>query len=250
MIKNIKNELCKIYKSYRFIIFSLIMVLVSVLMGVILSFVEKQGTLPEETISMVTGGAFPLQVLSVLSDIVLPIFATILVCFLVIDEYNNGTLKLPLLCGHKRVVVLLSKIIAVFVTMFVIILVSYLSASVTGMVIWGSKEVLDTAWETYLVFMETYLSMISWSVIAFVLALYIHNSGTMIGIVSVLLVVSSIVTGLFPEPSKMLVPYYFKAFATMSDLHSILFGIGICIEGIVIFGMFAIGKFNRMEISK
>ena len=250
MIKNIKNEICKIYKSYRFIIFSVIMILVSVAMGVILNFVAKQGTLPEETVSAVTGGAFPLQVLSVISDIVLPIFATILVCFLVIDEYNNGTLKLPLLCGYKRFVVLVSKIIAVFVTMFVIMMASYISASVTGMVIWGSSEILATALETFIVFMETYLSMISWSVVMFVLALYIHNSGTMLGIVSVLLVVSSIVTGLFPESSKMLIPYYFKAFANMSDMHSILFGLGICLEGIIIFGMFAFGRFNQMEISK
>jgi ABC-type transport system involved in multi-copper enzyme maturation permease subunit len=250
MIKNIKNEMCKIYKSNRFVVFSTILILVSIVMGAALRFVEKQGAFPPETISMVTGGAFVLQVLSVISDMVLPIFATLLVCFLIIDEYNNGTLKLPLLCGYKRVIVLLSKVAAVFVTMFVLMLVSYLSATATGVVIWGSEEVLSTAMESFVVFMETYLSMISWSVIMFVFALFIHNSGIMIGIVSVLLVVSSLVTGLFPEASKMFVTYYFKAFASMSDVHSILFGIGICIEGIVIFGMLAFGRFNQMEISR
>lgn len=250
MIKNIRNELYKIYKSNRFILFSMIMVIVSIAMGIILKQVEKMGTFPEETIAAVTGGAFPLQVLSIISDMVLPIFATLLVCFLVIDEYNNGTLKLPLLCGHKRVVVLLSKIVAVFFMMFVIMILSYVSATLTGMVLWGKEAILKNVVETFWVYMETYLSIISWTVVMFVFAMFIQNSGTMIGIVAVLLVISSLAGGLFPEASKMFVTYYFKAFSSITDRGGILFGIGICIETIVIFGMLAYGRFNQMEISK
>ena len=84
----------------------------------------------------------------------------------------------------------------------------------------------------------------------FVLALFIQNSGTMIGIVSVILVMSSIVSSLFPKVSKIMVPYYFKAFESMTDINSILFGIGICFETMIIFGMFAFSRFHRMEINK
>ncbi len=250
MVKSIRNEFYKICKSNKFLIFSLIVIGISLAMGGLIRMIEIKGLIPQDQMNLLTGGAFSEQVLSTIADILLPILATLLVCFLVIDETNAGTLKLPFLCGYSRSTVLIAKMVAVLITMLAIMFMSWISASITAMALWGINTVIQTLLSSLLLYMETYLAIAGWTIIIFFVAFFMQNGGTMIGVIAVFLLICSLFMGFFPEFSKLFVPYYFKGFMMTKSSHDILLGIGVCVATSVIFGLLAFGKFKRTEINK
>lgn len=250
MIKNIRNEFFKIYRSNKFLVFSLIIIGISIALGVLIRMIEVQGLLPQEQMIEITGGFFSIQVLTTISDVILPILVTLLVSFLVIDETNTGTLKLPFLCGYHRTEVLIGKMVAVLITMFAIMIISWISATITAIFLWGAGTVISSLFEALIFYMETYLAIVSWAIIMFFVALFIHNSGTMIGIIAVFLLISSLFAGFFPGILKFFVPYYFKGFISTTSSVDFWLGVGVCLLTAIFFGGLAFIKFNKMEINK
>lgn len=250
MGKNIKNEWIKVNKSKRLLVFSLIIVVLSAFFGVVVRKIEQTGQLTADMLEGTIGGYFPLQILGVVSDMVLPIFATLLVCFLIIDEYNGGTLKLPLLSGHSRDAVISAKIVTVLLCMFFIVGLTWGSSTIVAAVIWGGESVVPVLFDNLLIFFETYLAIAGWSLVMFLVALFLQNSGIMIGVVTVILVMSSLVGNMFPEISKYILTYYFKAFASQAENMNLVLGNGICVGTLLLFGVLTIGRFRRMEICK
>ena len=82
-MKNVKNELYKLWKGRRLGIFLLILFVTCIAMGVLVSSIQMKGLLEKDVIDSMTGGNFPTQVLGMIADIVLPVFATLVVTFLV-----------------------------------------------------------------------------------------------------------------------------------------------------------------------
>lgn len=250
MLSILKNELIKIVKSKRFLIFTLIMILLCVFFGFVVLQIEKSGMATGEMLEQMIGGYFPIQILGLVSDMVLPIFATLLACFLFIDEYNSGTLKLPILCGHSRNAILTAKMITILLIMGYLMIITWFSASLVSIVFWGVKGVQQLFWVNLGIYAQTFIAMAGWSMIMILISLFLQNSGIVIGIITVILVISSIVGGMFPAVAQYIITYYLKAFSSQSGMVNYLLGNFVCISGLIISGFLSYIKFNCMEIQK
>lgn len=250
MLGILKNELVKVAKSKRIAIFTGIILTLCAFFGIVVVQMEKTGMATDEMIQEMAGGNFPIQMLGLVSDMVLPIFATLLACFLLIDEYNSGTLKLPILCGHSRNSIITAKMLAVISIMAYIMTMIWLGANLTSVILWGADGVIQMLGSNLLIYVQTFIAMVSWSLIMMLVALFLKNSGIMIGIMTVILVVSSVVGSMFPSIARYIITYYLKAFASQSGTVSYALGDMVCLSMLAIFGAAAYLRFNLMEIQK
>lgn len=250
MLGIMKNELIKLTKSKRIAIFTSIIIILNVFFGIVVLQMEKTGMAPEEMLQEMVGGYFPIQILGVVSDMVLPIFATLLACFLLIDEYNSGTLKLPILCGHSRNAIMTAKILAVLMVMAYIMTVTWISANLTAVILWETDGVIEMLGSNLMIYAQTFVAIASWSLIMMLAALFLQNSGIMIGIMTAVLVISSVVGSMFPSIARYIITYYLKAFSSQSGTVSYILGDAVCMSVFVIFGIAVYLRFNRMEIQK
>lgn len=250
MLAIFRNEIIKILKSKRVYIFAAIMVVISVLFGVIISQMQKTGAVSDEMMQQMIGGYFPIQILGMVSDMLLPIFATLFACFLLTDEYNSGTLKLPILCGHSRKNLLTAKIAAISITITVITIVTFISAHIVAAFIWGIGTVQNMFLGNLVIYAETLLAILSWGICMVLLSLWIQNSGVLIGAVVAVLVVSSLIGSVFPDISKFILTFYFKAFSSLAGTMNYSLAIGVCVGSMMIFCGIAFWRFEKMEIQK
>lgn len=250
MLAIFRNEIIKILKSKRVYIFAAIMVVISVLFGVIISQMQKTGAVSDEMMQQMIGGYFPIQILGMVSDMLLPIFATLFACFLLTDEYNSGTLKLPILCGHSRKNLLTAKIAAISITITVITIVTFISAHIVAAFIWGIGTVQNMFLGNLVIYAETLLAILSWGICMVLLSLWIQNSGVLIGAVVAVLVVSSLIGSVFPDISKFILTFYFKAFSSLAGTMNYSLAIGVCVGSMMIFCGIAFLRFEKMEIQK
>lgn len=250
MAKILKIELVKSVKSKRLIIFVAIMLFLSIFFGIVMRQIENTGMVTEEMMKTMRGGFFSMQILGLSADMVLPIFSTLFACFLVSDEYSNGTLKLPILCGHTRINVIVSKIFAVILMMFVILMVTWVCSNVVSAFIWGDEGVISMMAFSAMDYGKTFLALAAWSVMMITCSLYIQNSGILIGTMVAVLMVSSIIGNMFPSIAKYIITYYLKAFIGMKDVKEIMTGCIVCLITTVLFGILALVSFCKMEIQK
>lgn len=250
MLAVFRNELTKILKSKRFYIFAAIMVIISALFGIVVFNMQKMGTVSEKMMHQMIGGYFPIQILGIVSDMLLPIFSTLLAGFLITDEYNNGTLKLPLLCGHSRKNVLTAKIASISITMAFIMAVTFISSHIIAILIWGFNSVKKMFIGNMAIYGETFLAILSWGVCMVLLSLWIQNSGVLIGVVVSILVAGSLIGNVFPGIAKYILIYYFKAFSSLAGAINYLLAVGVCMGSMIVFCSIAYWRFGKLEIQK
>ena len=246
MMKNIKNEWYKIYKGKRLAIFLMILFATSLGLGFVVRSLQMSGTLD---VSESIGGNFALEVLGMLADIVLPVFTTLFVTFLVTDEINSGSLKLPLLCGQSRDNLIASKAVVVIMGLFSLMAVTFITSNVVAVFFWGSDSVISDLSRNAVVFVETFLALTGWALIILFVSLFMKNSGAMVGVATIVLVVGTVVSSVCPQFAKYEVMYYFKAFISLQPMNH-LFAFSICAGTIVVFFILTTVKFRMLQIQK
>ena len=245
-MKNIKNEWYKIYKGKRLTIFLLILFATCIALGFVVRSLQMAGTVD---VSESIGGNFALEVLGMLADIVLPVFATLFVTFLVTDEINSGSLKLPLLCGQSRENLIASKAAVVIMGLFSLMAVTFITSNVIAIIFWGSDAVISDLLRNAIIFAETFLALTGWSLIILFVSLFMKNSGAMVGVATIVLVVGTVVSSVCPQFAKFEVMYYFKAFISLQPMNH-LFAFFICTGTIVVFFVLTTVKFRMLQIQK
>ena len=249
MIKNIKNEMYKLWKGRRLGIFILILLVTCIAMGVLVRSIQIKGFFEKEVIDSMIGGNFPTQVLGVIADIVLPVLATLFVTFLVTDEAESGSLKLPLLCGQSREKLIVAKTVAVLIGAMALMAVTYISSNIVAAVFWGSDSVAAALFPNAVIFAESYFALAGWSMIVLFASLFVKNSGSMVGIAVIVLVIGCILSSASPQIAKYEVMYYLKAFVSMVVLDRTL-AMAVCGGTVVAFLTMATLKFRALQIQK
>ena len=249
-MKNIVNEWYKIYKGKRIALFTLVLLGITIAIAITIRFMEHQGNLDQEYIDMMIGGNFPLQVLGVIADIVLPVFVTLFVTFLVTDELDCGSLKLPLLCGQSRVRLITSKTIVVWRGTLSLIVFTFVITNIVAAVIWGQDMILQSLGYNAIVFSETFLALAGWAVVMLFISLFVKNSGVMVGISVFILVAGLIVSSVSPRVASFGVMYYFKAFFDLGLKVNLMLAMAVCFSTIVAFYGLLVLKFRRLQINK
>lgn len=251
MISIIGNELYKIFRSKRIYIFLAILLVFSVGIAFLVSNITPSEQISAEMIDMLKGPYFPAQILSIISDLLLPIFATLIITFLISDEYDNGTLKLPLLHGFSRGRVIISKVIAGILVTVLMLLFVLVAAYGMGLLLWGSRVVDSGQFvNTLKAYSLTVLPFITLILLTAFIAILVKNSGIVIGVMVAIFVLGSFVSGVFPNVSTYLPTYYLKAFASSLDKINYSRALLVCgIYGVAAYAA-AYLKFFRMEIQK
>ena len=248
-MKNVKNELYKLWKGRRLGIFLLILFVTCIAMGVLVSSIQMKGLLEKDVIDSMTGGNFPTQVLGMIADIVLPVFATLFVTFLVTDEADNGSLKLPLLCGQSREKLIAAKAVVVLIGAMALIAVTYVTSNIVAVAFWGSDTVVEALFPNAIIYAETYFALAGWSMVVLFVSLFVKNSGSMVGIAVIVLVIGCILSSASPQIAKYEVMYYLKAFVSMTAIDRTL-AMSVCGGTIVAFFAMTTFKFKALQIQK
>ena len=248
-MKNVKNELYKLWKGRRLGIFLLILFVTCIAMGVLVISIQMKGLLEKDVIDSMTGGNFPTQVLGMIADIVLPVFATLFVTFLVTDEADSGSLKLPLLCGQSREKLIAAKAVVVLISAMALIAVTYVTSNIVAVAFWGSDTVVAALFQNAVIYAETYFALAGWSMVVLFVSLFVKNSGSMVGIAVIVLVIGCILSSASPQIAKYEVMYYLKAFVSMVAIDRTL-AMAVCGGTIVAFFAMTTLKFKALQIQK
>ncbi len=136
MLQLLYNELYKIFHNKRIYIFLGIIAAFTILTAVLINFMPETQYNTAEMLNSVKGPYYPREVYNIMSDVLFPIFVILIVIFLVAEEYENGTLKLPLIHGFSRQEVIASKIIcSIIVTIFMLVS-TYAMTYIISQILW------------------------------------------------------------------------------------------------------------------
>ncbi|SCY56645.1 ABC-2 family transporter protein [Butyrivibrio hungatei] len=248
-MKNVRNELYKLWKGKRLGIFLLILVATSIAFGMLVYSIQVKGLLEKEDIDAMIGGNFPVQVLGMIADIVLPVLATLFVTFLFTDEANSGSLKLPLLCGQSRVKLITAKAVVVLIGSLALVAVTFIASNIVAVMFWGSDSVVASLFQNALIYANTYLALAGWSMVVLFVSIFIKNSGSMVGVAVIVLVVGCILSSVSPKIAQYEVMYYFKAFVSLQSLNYVL-AMSVCIGTALVFFILSAIKFRILQIQK
>ena len=227
----------------------MILFVTCIAMGVLVISIQMKGLLEKDVIDSMTGGNFPTQVLGMIADIVLPVFATLFVTFLVTDEADSGSLKLPLLCGQSREKLIAAKAVVVLISAMALIAVTYVTSNIVAVAFWGSDTVVAALFQNAVIYAETYFALAGWSMVVLFVSLFVKNSGSMVGIAVIVLVIGCILSSASPQVAKYEVMYYLKAFVSMVAIDRTL-AMAVCGGTIVAFFAMTTLKFKALQIQK
>lgn len=250
MKKLFENEMYKIFKSKRIYIFCGILAFVALVFSLIVKQVYMAGQFGEDITLKELAVQYPLQLLSTVSDLLLPIFATLMITFLIADEYNEGTLKLSILSGYGRNRIIISKVLAVIVATVIMLVVVYITSYLGSFLAFGSAVIQNDVGYNIAAYIWSLLPLITWIVFNFFLALYIKNSGIIVGVVVGITLVSSILSSMLPRISSYIGTYYLKAIAASFSTINLGMAAVVCLMYMFLFGTVSYVKFIKMDIEK
>ncbi|GKX29820.1 putative membrane protein YdbK [Vallitalea longa] len=215
----VKNELIKIFKSKRIYIFMGILVLLA-LVPCIGNLIFNSGNNED-----IIGQLLPIETLQMYLEILLPILITVLVSDMYTEEYSSGTLKLQMIHPITRGKFLLSKVIALGISILSLLIFAMLTTYLFGMLFFGWGDYFMLQGTTYstgegiLLTFSSYLisslPLLSFGMLILLISMKFHSGsatvGTGIGIFLILTYVNKLIKSVKPY----LITNYF-------DLYSLL----------------------------
>ncbi len=226
MINCIKNELYKSFSQIKIFVFLLAVAAAPLVFGIGILFVRTQLTDPAQVeMFSYTGMQFPLEILSGLAELLIPVFIVILISDKFTEEYKQGTLKLPLITPVSRKKILFSKIISVGIEITILLVILFGSSYIFGNILFGfqsdftygmmSFTIFDGIIITILSYMLTGIILFVFSLIITVLAIILKSTGSLIGIAVGMILSMQIISLLGETISKLLLPNYFKFYISL-----------------------------------
>ena len=247
----LKNELYKIFHNKRIYMFLIILLLFIVAIAYLINSIEPSLQMSATMLDKLKGAYFPIQILSTISDLLLPMFVTLIITLLFSDEYYNGTLKIPLLNGFTRIELITAKLLISIITTIIMLICVFALSYLTSFLFWGDAVSNNKVFvKTVQVYSLTLLPFIALITIVLFLSMFIKNSGIIIGVIVSVLVLSSFISSLFPGASQYILTYYLKAFSAKLDGINLSKSISICIAYGIVFLAGVYARFSRMEIDK
>ena len=132
MVKLIRNEVYKLFKTKKLYVFMLVIFIYNFLP----SLEEVMGTIDEAEV-LINGQTTPFYMLGFMITNILPIFMIVSLADMITGEYADGTLKLPLLHPISRVKLLTAKVIAITLVLICLLVFSLVTSYVMGTLIFG-----------------------------------------------------------------------------------------------------------------
>ena len=228
LLKLIQNELVKLFAKKKIYIFMGIIFVMTLLLAFIYKFANIDKTMSAQM--------FPLEILTMQLDMLLPIFISILIADIITDEYRTGTLKLPLIHPVSRKKLLNSKLFVLVITISFLLLFSLIISYGLGMSLFAWEEgfsfneTIYTANQGIFITIGSYiisiLPLLTFSLLIMLISLKLSSSGAVVGSAIGLLFGFDILIQLSEVVRPYILNYYFR-------YYSILINKGIGEESII-----------------
>ncbi len=169
---------------------------------------------------VITAQQFPLDILKLNLEMLIPIFSAILISDIITDEYRSGTLKLPLIHPVSRIKLLNAKIITILVILIVLSIFSLVISYVLGLTLldWGDSFMLNgkvySTLNGILITVGSHLAsiipLLAFNLIIIMISLKLESSGTVVGAAVGLIFGFNILIQLSETIRPYVISYYFN----------------------------------------
>lgn len=199
------NEIEKMYHKKKVIVAALLSLLVIIVGQILVSGVRMQLGL-----RTVGGSEFPILVLSVLINTVLPLFTALLAIDLFAGEFSHNTMKLTLLRPVSRFKIFLSKIAAIAAFLLTTLLMVLILSTISGAIFNSSGFSAVLMAKVALSYILTLFPFIAFALVVIFLA-NIFKSGSAVLFLSIILfALFKVLELLFPAYSSILITSTFS----------------------------------------
>lgn len=252
MFNLIKNEVYKMFKTKKILVFMLVIFVYNFLP----SLEQVMGTIDQAEV-IINGQTTAFYMLNFMISNIFPIFIIISLADMITGEYTNGTLKLALLHPVSRAKLLTAKMIALTLVLFCILVFSLVLSYAMGTLIFGwgdqfsyqdpdqaisdattypTKEGIMVTISSYIV---SIFPLMSFGMIIMFLALLFNSSGVLAGISIGLVIFLSILGGVV-EPIQ---PYLIvDGFSMFKDIF-VLKDVSAFLNSIIVTAIYGMGFF-------
>lgn len=257
MINIIQNEISKIFSRKKIYIFISILFIVA-LINLLNSLITRNLFASQDY-----GQTFPLLLFDSVASLVIPIFVVVLIASMVTDEYLDGSLKLTLLRKVSRNQLLLGKMGALFVVLFLLLLFLLIVGYTIGISFFGwgkvfllkGKELSSSQGIlfTLSVYTTSLLSYISFGMIILLFSVTIDNSGSVVALGLVTLISWVFIGEIFHKISPYLITDYFNTynlFISNPSKEKIIFSFGVIFLYSISFYLLSFKIFNNKDLLK
>jgi ABC-2 type transport system permease protein len=186
-MKLVQNENMKIYQRARTWIMLGIVCMIPILIS-LLFYITMSGE-----------GATNWEVMSLESlvlIVLITIFAAVMAADSVAGEFTWGTIKLLLIRPWSRSMILLSKFVSLVLFALFFMIVAYVFTFIVNILFFGYTNSPDAAWNTTLLYLYQFISLIFVVSFAFMLSAAFRSGGLAIGLSVFLLFGGSIINGM------------------------------------------------------
>jgi len=235
------NESTKLFKRSKYKIFLICIGILSLGLGLISNYT---GGLVNVSLSNL-----PLNILSILTTVLIPLVIFMAVADLFAAEQENGTIKAIITRPISRSEILISKMISILIYVISILIISFIIGSVMG-IFFGRTEVMDIP-EIFIAYVVSILPIIP-TIFLSILISQLSKSSSSSVMLSVLIYIIIMLSGIiFHQVSSMLFISYanwYKLFiGAQMPLKSILVIVGLLIGYSLVFFSGAYALFERKE---
>jgi ABC-2 type transport system permease protein len=235
------NENTKLFKRSKYKGFLIFIGILTISIGLISNYTEGYINISLSNL--------PLNILSILTTILIPLIIFMAVADLFAAEQENGTIKAVITRPISRNEILISKMISILIYVISILIVTFLTGSIMG-ILFGRTQVINIS-EIFTAYVASILPMIP-TIFLSILISQLSKSGTSSVMLSVLVYIIIMLLGIiFPSISSMIFASYmnwYKLFiGAKMPLKSILTIIGLFMGYSLIFFSGAYALFEKRE---
>lgn len=176
MLKVLKNEFIKMFNGKKFYILALL-VIISIVIETIMGKSDVQSHMNAQ--NFFTSALFGMAMKPFV-----PMFMVLVIAEAFTEDYSQGTMKFSLMTGIKRSELIFAKLIFIALYAVIFMLIVFVSSYIVGTITFGTGikgEFFNNFIYNAKLCASVILPLISFSVVMSFVALFMNNSGAMIG---------------------------------------------------------------------
>ncbi|EJO5348756.1 ABC transporter permease [Clostridium botulinum] len=177
MLKVLKNEIIKMFSSKKFYVLSMTLIISIVIMAVLGKGHPQDG---------INANNFVIKTLSgTLIKPIIPMFIVLVIAETLTDDYIHGTMKFSLMTPIKRSHFIIGKFLFIALYALIFLIVGFVGSYIIGIIIFGlgdKGQFLNMFINNIKIYASIILPLLSFSAFMSFIAIFINNSGAMIGL--------------------------------------------------------------------
>lgn len=255
MNKLLKNELIKIFSQKKIYVFFAILAIMIIIEGLSSHF-------DEGSVQQISVNVYVLNTLANNMQIILPLFLSILIGDIIINEYISGTIKLPLIHSVSRKELFISKVLTLVIISLILFTFTFILSYLLGLLLLPWESTLEIANYSFSGFTAVFFVLISYfftiiSLISFMmpivmLAMIFESANAIVASTVGLFIFFQILIQILSVPVRpFLIYFYFNIPLVLENLTSFqdyLLGLMVILGYIIIPYFTALRYFEKKDI--